>query len=599
MAHNDFFKNISTKSKIDDIKQFVNKHILFLILAIYAFIVIVKIILSLGFYAPFIHGDEFIYDSLAQNLLDGKLYTKLGEFYPPGYPIFISIAYHFSSDKNIVYHVMLAINALLTTSVIFPSYDILKRYCSKYTSLLGSLAVAALPALTFFSFTLMTEALFIPLFLFSFWFILKSYETNDKKWELLASLTVVYLYITRSNGLAVLMAFCLTFIYYLVVNRKNNRIIDMLKKKSFLVATFIILLLTWIVISSYLIDLNKPLSSPVKSTYNMGSSYSMSYMTDNTYSYLTSIVSILKTIKSIINHLDYLIITTYFLPIVSIFVFLGLYLKKRINFKSPFFISLIYVFISMSMLIISTVIFIQNPVVNNVIAGRYIEPIIPLLVIVGIICIDKSYIKREKTLYYFTAFFIATIFFVLFSMEYDNAIIYGIQGFINNPSLYPFSIFYGAYNNIPLLPATVYIIPSTFLIIYFLMLLIFFYSSLENKQYIRLLLLFIILSSIVFSYTLYSIELVNSNDTRNNSIGTFLSDNTKTDTYYLIDSRSNISFDTDALCFWNKGNIGFIDIESSPIIDTYKNKTVYLISYQDLHYEKVAINGTLKLYKIQ
>jgi hypothetical protein len=88
----------------------------------------------------------------------------------------------------------------------------MEKYCSKAVSVLGSITVSTLPFLNFYSFTLMTEVLFIPLFLFSIWFILKSYETDNKKWELLASLSTVYLYITRSTGLAMLIAFVLTFI---------------------------------------------------------------------------------------------------------------------------------------------------------------------------------------------------------------------------------------------------------------------------------------------------------------------------------------------------------------------------------------------------
>ena len=68
----------------------------------------------------------------------------------------------------------------------------------------------------------MSEVLFIPLFMFSIWFLINSYETDDKKWQLLASASAVYLYMTRPNGLAIAIAFVAAFIYYLIVASKTR-----------------------------------------------------------------------------------------------------------------------------------------------------------------------------------------------------------------------------------------------------------------------------------------------------------------------------------------------------------------------------------------
>jgi Dolichyl-phosphate-mannose-protein mannosyltransferase len=182
-----------------------------LVCIFFVMLVVIKILLSLSYAGPFIFPDETVYNSVAQNIVHGKLYGKFGAF-SPGYPFLLSLAYHIFNNQNYVYHLLLAISAFVTSTIIFPSYFILEKYCSKVVSVLGSITVSTLTVLNFYSFTLMTEALFIPLFLFSIWFILKSYETNNKKWALYASLSTVYLYVTRSTGLAMLIAFVLTYI---------------------------------------------------------------------------------------------------------------------------------------------------------------------------------------------------------------------------------------------------------------------------------------------------------------------------------------------------------------------------------------------------
>jgi hypothetical protein len=184
---------MAQNENVQRVKEFVDKNGLLLISVIFASIVFIKIVLSLRFYAPYALWDEVLYDNLTQNLLQGKLYASLAGALPPGYSIFLTIGYLLSSNKATAYHIMLVISAIVSTSMVFPAYFLLNRYCKTFISLLGAIAVSTLSFINFFSFSLMTETLFIPLFLFSIWFVLKSYETNDKKWEFLASLSVVYL----------------------------------------------------------------------------------------------------------------------------------------------------------------------------------------------------------------------------------------------------------------------------------------------------------------------------------------------------------------------------------------------------------------------
>lgn len=139
------------------VSQLIENNALLVISIFFVLLILIKIVLSINFYAPFIYMDEIIYDSLAQNLKEGKLYAKIGGSYPPGYPLFLSIAYWVANDKGTIYHIMLAISAIVTTSIIFPSYFILKKYCDKIIALIGSFAVTTLPFMNFYSFTIMTD----------------------------------------------------------------------------------------------------------------------------------------------------------------------------------------------------------------------------------------------------------------------------------------------------------------------------------------------------------------------------------------------------------------------------------------------------------
>jgi hypothetical protein len=441
-------------------------------------IIIIKIILSLRLYAPFIYLDEFIYDSLAQNLLTGKLYAKIGGSYPPGYPFFLSFAYLFSDDKSTIYHLMVVISTIFTTSIIFPSYFLLKRYCSIGISIPGSLAITTLPFLNYYSFTIMTEALFIPLFLYSIWFLIKSFETNEKKWEFLTSLSIVYLFITRSNGLAMIIAFILTFIYYLIANSSNNKLLDLIRKKSFLLASFIILLSTWLIISTYITDINylintkKPITSPVSSNFYYGSSYNTVTIITNLLDIFSSLQNFLDGLKLLIINIDYLLITSYFFILIIIYYIIYFYLNKKIIVNNTFLISLIYYLITTLLLIFSTITY--SNFTGEKILGRYIEPVIPFTIILGIISINKISISllSAKKIYYFCVSFIVNLLITLFTFIIDDMIILGFGSYINNPMLFPFRIFftmfYGSHYGLPILQHTLYILPLLLIFLYFL-----------------------------------------------------------------------------------------------------------------------------------
>jgi hypothetical protein len=551
-----------------------------------------------------VYGDEIVYDSLAHNLLEGKLYPDFGPSVSPGYPLFLSIAYMISDNKGTVYHIMLIISAIVTTSIIFPAYFILKRYCSTGVSLIGSLAVSTLPILNYNSFTLMSETLFVPLFLFSVWFLMKSYETNDKKWELLASLSVVYLYVTRSNGLAMVIAFILAFIYYLAMNSQENKIVDLLRKKAFLMVTFIVLLSSWAIFSTYVTDIHDLLNNNKNPNYSLGSSYDIVAVSSQGSEAFMSMDSLFKSLKYFINMIDYSFLSSYLFLYIVIMCIVIFALNKKIVYKNPLSISVFYILSTLVGLITSTVFFIIYAGGTEAVLGRYVDPIAPAMIILGIIGIvnlnDRKLIG-VKASYLIFASYVLTIVFILFTLIYDNTIIRGFETFVNNPGLYPYTFFYGSDYISSLFSLTNQIMPAVMIILYFMILLGLICLAIDNRRYISLLLIFIILSSIVLSINLHDLSLLESNYRKDNPINNFLINNTNKETVYIIDLPNSSPGTRNELYtygFWNKGGMAYIDAQNATFSDRYENRTAFLISTKSLPYIEVARDKPFILYTV-
>lgn len=385
------------------LNRLINNYVSYIICALFVILVIVKFHLAANFSGPFIFPDETIYDSVAQNIVHGKLNGKLGVA-SSGYPLLLSLAYYVCNNQVIVYRTMLAISAFVTSSIVFPSYFILEKYCSKIVSVLGAITVSTLTALNFYSFTLMTEALFIPLFLFSVWFVLKIYETNNKKWALLASLSTVYLYITRSTGLAMLIAFVVTFICHLFLNFKDNRPTVLIKKNSLLITFFIIFISCWLIYSANFVDINQPFNDELTNTYNYGSTYSIKNVSEHVIDIFASIENLLIFIKLFINLIGYLLLASSFLLFFIIYYFILLFANRKSFLDHKLSMPILYAFISSTLLIVSTIGFLFQRGIKNLIFGRYIEPTIPIIMIIGIICIrnfdQKNAEQKEYRLFY-------------------------------------------------------------------------------------------------------------------------------------------------------------------------------------------------------
>ena len=426
----------------------------FPLIVVFFLLVSVKILISFYFKSPWIFADETVYAETARNVLHGEFYSKLQycQTYPPGYSLFLSIAYLIFDNSFASYHLMLIINALITSSIIFPAYFILKKYCPDKFSIIGSIFVAILPSVVLYNFVVMSENLFIPFFTFSLWFLIESFETNSKKWGILAGFSIFLLFFTRTPGIAMIIGFFFALAYYLLNEIKSKKFVILFKENSYTVAAMCIPLILWTIYKFYF-------------GKSMGTGYNNDVYISSLSNAILNIQSLTQFLSLALHELEFLIICSYF-----IFFILALYLiyelfwgntyhnndqirenenKKILSLKS----GIIYVLVSSIILILITVTHMFAAVVfqnNNeyYIFGRYIDPIVPIIVLAGMIgfhCIlKKQFSENKKNILVFIS--INLLLLILFLADFptknykfpNTFSIFYVQGF---SQLIPFTLF--------------------------------------------------------------------------------------------------------------------------------------------------------------
>ena len=144
-----------------------------LLLVLFIGLVIAKSLLASLVLAPSMFSDEYEYAKMAQSFWQNhnmNVHDVQSNAYPPLYAMVISPAYAID-NMRIAYLVMKIINVLLSSLVIFPAYLLAKELMDKKSALITAALVGLLPGAFSFAPFLMSENLFLPLSLFSIYFI--------------------------------------------------------------------------------------------------------------------------------------------------------------------------------------------------------------------------------------------------------------------------------------------------------------------------------------------------------------------------------------------------------------------------------------------
>lgn len=576
------------------------------LIILFIILVFIKFLFSLIVPSPWI-ADEIVYAETARNVLKGNLFSNLiyCQTYPPGYSIILSFAYLFSDDVAKVYHIMLFINCILTSTIIIPSYFILQRYCNKKISFLGSATIATLPAVTLYTFVLMSENLFIPLFMFSGWFLLNSYSEEKKSWRswhFLAGFSIFYLFLTRTTGIAMIVGFFLSFIYFLFARAKfrakQEGISTAIRDKYCLILSFAVPMSVWIL---------------YKTEHSVSG-----YNTDSYYNALFDIFVNLESLKIflslLLHELEFFTLSSYFIVFLMACLFIFKISKvikdhfllkcnsdNRQDIEGDIALISLFLYISVSsfFLILITIIHMYISLANGslyyLIFARYIDPIVPMIFLFGIIeisriCNKGCKLDNKKTIHFFLILItVLTIFIISFPHDYYKF-----------PNM--FSIFYIQYVK-SMIPVEILIA-----ILFITISLIFYFSicrsSPPSPEY---LFVFIIIISLLISVHPFQVQLDHSySGDRAGQIGKYLNKISDSNTTVFMDRYNDAPARMPDLMwhsmmwyntiFWMNGYLVHHSMDHDSLLELEGD---YIISPRMLPYTPIMSSMNYILYKLE
>ncbi len=355
------------------------------LLFVYLGLVLIKIVLFSFIKTPSAFADYYIYAKMAQSFFHLGVFQIHGVdtfLRPPLYPMLLSISYIFKDMTN-VFLSMKVINALISTSIIFPSYLLAKEFLTRKRSFLVALLIGLIPSTFAFSVYLMSENLFYPLFMFSIFFLYKSFTENSYKWDVLLGLFVGLSFLTRTIGIVLIVITILSFILYSFKYRKEFSF--QLKKKLVVAGLFILTILPLI----------------LRNFLNFG--VSLSSLLGIDASEATAIATGTYSISSFLTlfafYLAFVVLSSGIVFFIANFSVFKMWLKD----KEHYCLVIISVVALISSLFIAAN---HNPGTTKYIllyswftgklVGRYIDYILPLVFILGFI--GFQHVKNDKKL---------------------------------------------------------------------------------------------------------------------------------------------------------------------------------------------------------
>lgn len=577
------------------------------LLFIFLVILLSKFLISLEFKSPWIFSDELVYAKMAENILS----PAHGP--PPLYPLLLSPAYFFSTDKSIIYHIMLLITSIINTSILFPSYFIMRKYCSETYSMVGSVAIVLLPCLVFYNFSLMCENLLSPLFIFSIWFLLEAYGTRKRIWFAAAILSVLFLFFTKHSGLSMAFGLTMSGIYYVFLELKSNKIHLQLKNKNFE---------KYAAISAAILSVASLLIYKIVVANTTISAYGK-YELNLLVSYLNNLADIFFNINNIklfsalfLHEIEYLMISSYFITsIVAIIILIYIFNITRnisldiLNYEKldelksdKAFKSTIIYFVFTAVALVAAVVIFMYQIIETLpegysylywcnrddfyLVGRYIDPLVPAIFLFGLIGIDRiqgqNNENRINTISALIIMYLATssLFALTFPFEIGKDII-----------------------PIGYLMVLANLVPSwTIVPILMLPFLVLFCLSLYNRQARYFLLVSLILFSAILSAGYLPHEIAASNKYNDqNQIGSYLEANSNKSSMIIWDSEDDTrdQIILPLTKFWAEGDYHAAE-DPTGLFTGYSKNISYVISSRILPYQPVAYSTRgFILYKLE
>ena len=186
---------------------------------------IIKLLFALTINSPHIVFDESILFIESQTIwynhsyFSGMLYGF--PQYPPLYPLVISPAAFFT-DVVQSFKAILVMNCFISSTAIFPVYYLAKEYLPERETQFTVILMCILPSCFLYSYTVMCENLFVPLFFCSVYFIKKSIDEDNFRNNTLTGIFIVLTVLTKLTGLVLVAVYVIVKVFMYYKEKKNN-----------------------------------------------------------------------------------------------------------------------------------------------------------------------------------------------------------------------------------------------------------------------------------------------------------------------------------------------------------------------------------------
>jgi hypothetical protein len=542
---------------------------------IIAFVTIslVKLVISLFRSTPWITWDELAYIDGAEQIFHGHpilmTNTDYTHAYPSGYSYFIAPAFALG-NIGAVYSGMLAINAFLSTAVIFPAFFISRRFIDAKTSVLLSAVIAVLPAITLHTFAAMSENAFVPVFLLSAWLVMKSFSgewMGHKKivGDVAAGVSILLLVFIKATGVAMVAALFSIVLFQII----RTRSLTVLWNKILVLLPF----MAAIPAGAYMLWSN-----------GTAIGYNVSSYLSRLWKPFTGVDAFVAFGRVLLSEIDYYMFASYFFFTVFSLFFVWKLKKDSNKNRDTAIVFAVYAFATAFFLALVTTVHIYGSVLT--VYSRYVYPVVPVFFIMGAIGI-KKYLKHPTPK---AMKAIAVVFFSAVGLFWATFPLKGIK-LVNNLDIY----------NIYMARPDVFITRITFpfFVMTALLMAVLFVAFLYFHPKLKTVLVAALLASVALTAPALSLQSpVEIKEKEDNQIVAWLYEN-GADSVVMDSSyqgqREAATLEKQ-LVFWWRGDIVHTDVNNTGDIGYFLSPDNY--SYSIVAEEKIIWN-TWYLYDLQ
>lgn len=484
------------------------------LLAIFLLIVIIKVLLSAFIPSISAFGDEYAYAKTAWSLFHQgqfNLYGNLVGKYPPLYSLVLSLAYVFD-DMNYVYFSMKLINCILSSLIIFPAWLLAKQFLNNRNALLAAALVSIFPSNFAFAPYLMAENLFYPLFLFAIYALYRAFDEKGYKWHMVAAVISGLAMLTKITGfLLVLIAFGMSVCRFV---KERTCLLLYLKQAAVFVLVFSIVICPWLVRNGLVFGFN--LSGLFGSYTTAGLSVPLAQQ-------------IPRLVFWFLLYISYLLVSTGFIFPIGM---MNMAFDKK--YRHFVFISLLAIGTALLLSAYHDSLgFVMNPLFDWIVGrpiGRYMDFVSPLIIIAGVIGLQKKELRLKKSVLFASVGFTALGFFLtIFSLFPVNNISLTLLGAVGE----------GAKILLGLTPLTLFIVSGILLLALFAA--VYILSQRSYRMSILVMILFFLITGVLaYGVSYYNASTFWMGD--QTEMGIFMNEYDPGHSIILIDARDGSAF---------------------------------------------------------